>query len=170
MHPVTNWIWLLKDIAGPALVEGRADAVVTFSSVIPGQQVVVQPGNFSIRLPEGEYRVSGRSQSFSFLPGGRYYLDLRASQALDLEVSQETSSVGEVKIRVSVRGQGLHRFALRADNVAFAGGGLSKDVVLKPGVATVLEWRGRVVAKDESWVALVVPDGELKQSKEVRGN
>jgi len=48
--------------------------------------------------------VNGRSATFSFLPGGRYYIDLRASHALDLEVSQETSSVGEVKIRISVRG------------------------------------------------------------------
>jgi len=46
VHPVTNWVWLLKNIAGPSLVEGRADSVVTFTSVIPGQKIVVQPGRF----------------------------------------------------------------------------------------------------------------------------
>jgi hypothetical protein len=167
VHPVTNWVWLLKDIAGPALVEGRTDSMVIFTSVIPGQQVVVQPGSFSIRLPEGAYRVNGRSSSFSFLPGGRYYLDLRADHSLDLAVSQSSTSGGEVTVRVRAWGQRMHRFAIRADNLAVTG---AKEVVLKPGVATVMEWRGRVVARDEPWVALVVPDGELERRMEVRGN
>ncbi len=30
VHPVARWIWLMRDLAGPALVEGQADAPVEF--------------------------------------------------------------------------------------------------------------------------------------------
>ena len=164
VHPVTRWVWLLKDIAGPALVEGRADSILTFSEITTGQSFTAAPGTFSLRLPEGEYRVDG--QSLTFLPGGRYYLDLRRDHALAFEVSRQQSPGGAVTIRVTARGQGTHGFAIRTDNLA--GTTPVKDITLKPGIPATFEWKTHVTAKDEPWVALVVPDGNLARARELR--
>jgi hypothetical protein len=42
VHPVARWVSLLKDIAGPALVEGQSDDPVIFKD-ITGQEVAVTP-------------------------------------------------------------------------------------------------------------------------------
>jgi len=172
VHPVTRWVWLLKDLAGPAIVEGVTDSEVRLTPVVgPGgmagqgnEPTIIQPGHFSLRLPEGNYRT-GDGQVRSFLPGGKYFLDLRADKVVDMDVSQQRKG-DEVVIRVSVRGQGVHRLTVKADNLSGLGG--LKEVMLKPGVAAVVEWRGRVVAPAQSWVALVVPDGDVEQRKEIR--
>lgn len=164
VHPVTRWVWLLKDVAGPAVVEGVTDSVMRLMPVSGGVPVVIRPGHFSLRLPEGNYRI-GDGQVKTFLPGGKYFLDLRADRKLDMDVSQQRVR-DEVVIRVSLRGRGMHRLALRADNLT--GADVVKEVVLKPGVASVVEWRCKVAVVKESWIALVVPDGDLGQRMEIR--
>jgi hypothetical protein len=146
-------------------VEGRADSALTFSEITTGQSFTVIPGAFSLRLPEGEYHVNG--QSLAFLPGGRYYLDLRRDHALAFEVSRQQSPGGAITIRVTARGQGTHGFAIRTDNLT--GTAPFKNITLKPGIPATFEWKENIAAKDEPWVAVIVPDGHLQQRKEVRG-
>src|SRR5437879_1266672 len=82
VHPVGRWIWLMRDIAGPAIVEGRADSAVEFREAEFGQRIDVKPdlatGRFRARLPEGKYvvRAGGEEQKRVFLPGATYSLDL----------------------------------------------------------------------------------------------
>src|SRR5437762_11363097 len=37
VHPVARWIWLMGDLAGPALVEGEAESLVEFVKTGSGQ-------------------------------------------------------------------------------------------------------------------------------------
>ena len=120
-------------------------------------------------LPEGKYAVRclGEELTRTFLPGGSYNLDLRPGRALAWEISQVASGTGEVTIKVSVRGNGSHRFGIRADNLTLADS--QKELVLQPGFAASLEWRGRIRSPDTPWVAVVVPDDDLSLRKEVMG-
>ncbi len=173
VHPVARWVWLLKDIAGPALAEGQANGLVEFKDSITGQLITVSPdpstGHFKTMLPEGKYRVTanGQEQAQTFLPGSSYHLDLRAGNALSFEVSKSATAKGEVIIKVKAQGKGNHHFSIRTDNLTL--NGAVKELVLKPGTAGMFEWRGRVTSLDTPWVAVVVPDDDLSGKKEVRG-
>ena len=173
VHPVGGWIWAMRDLAGPALVEGEAGAAVEFQETSHGQRIEVKPdaasGRFRAMVPEGKYRVrcNGDEQMRTFLPGGTYNLDLRAGRSLDYEVSKETTGAGEVKIKVSARGQGSHRFALRVENLTL--NGVETELTLQAGSVGTAEWRARIGSEDTPWVAVVVPDDDLSQRKEVMG-
>jgi hypothetical protein len=160
-------------LAGPALVEGQAGSTVEFQDTAYGHRIEVTPGlangRFRAMLPEGKYRVrcKGEEQTRTFLPGGTYELDLRPGRGVDFEVSGSSSSIGEVTIKVSARGNGSHRFALRADNLTVSGA--ERELTLRPGVAGTLEWRARIASADTPWVAVLVPDDNLSFRKEVTG-
>jgi len=172
-HPVTNWIWLLKDIEGPAMVEGRADGAVTFKEVGANKVITVYPnkstGHFKTTVPEGRYTVisNGREQTQTFLPGGSYQIECRKGFLLSYQVSKEVSPTGEVTIKLTAQGRGVHHFTIRTDNLTMAA--ISKTVELKPGSPLSFEWKGRVTSTDEPWVAVIIPDNNLSERKETRG-
>jgi hypothetical protein len=105
VHPVARWIWLMRDLAGPALVEGHADSPVEFIATGSKRGAVIRTnsinGQFRVMLPEGKYtvRCAGEELARDFLPAGTYHLDLRSGRALDYEVSKSQSANGEVRIR-----------------------------------------------------------------------
>ena len=170
VHPVARWIWLMKNLAGPALVEGQASAPVEFTDAVFGQKTTVQPdaksGRFRAMLAQGNYRVgsNGAQLTRAFLPGASYHLDLRAEHALDLQLSREQNTSGEVILRAVVRGQGAHRLQVRANNLVIENG--TQQAALESDKAQSFTWRAKVVAADEPWVAVLVPDGDLSQRAE----
>jgi len=173
VHPVARWIWLMRDLAGPALIEGQASATVEFQETTYGQQLEVKPelpgGRFRAMLPEGKYtvRCNGEEQTRTFLPGATYNLDLRLERALDFQVSKDTSRAGEVTIKVSARGIGTHRFAIRAENLTLSE--TEKELTLRTGIAGAVEWRAGIASADSPWVVVVVPDQSLSMREEVMG-
>ena len=207
VHPVARWIWLMRDLAGPALVEGQADSTVEFipniqddrtlqrssadwqsavspignrqsagtyetlNSSGPGAVIQANPtnGQFRAMLPEGKYtvRCQGEEQTRVFLPAGTYHLDLRPGQALDFEISKLRSGDGVVRLRVSARGNGRHRFSVRTDNLALPDP--RKELNLKKGSIGTLEWSGRITALDSPWVAVVIGDDNPAVRKELVG-
>ncbi len=172
-HPVTNWIWLLKDIEGPAMVEGRAAGKVLFKVVNTKEVTTVFPnkstGRFKTALPEGRYTVisDGREQTQTFLPGAFYNVECRSGFLLSYQVSKVVSPTGEVIIKLTAQGSGIHHFNIRTDNLTTAT--TSKTVELKPGNPLSFEWKGHVNSPDEPWVAVIVPDNNLSQRTETRG-
>ncbi|MFT3701155.1 MAG: hypothetical protein QM802_02235 [Agriterribacter sp.] len=170
VHPVTRWLWLLKDVAGAAMVEGLADSTVTFTDA-SGGSIHVEPDagtrHFRKMLPEGTYTVAynGQVQTQTFLPSGSYHLDLTAYHAVAFEVNT-TKTKNEITITVKAKGEGNHHFTIRTDNLKLTGN--AKQLVLKPGVETVLQWKATIAANDEPWVAVVFPDNNLSQRKEIK--
>ncbi|MHA4808603.1 glycoside hydrolase family 9 protein [Flavitalea flava] len=172
VHPVARWVWLMKDLLGPALVEGQAAGTIVFKELTTGQETVVEPGRnnstFRVMIPEGKYivRCQGEEQSLNCLPGASYHLDLRPGR-MSFEVTAVTSAKGEVTIQLNAHGTGSHHFTIRADNLSFSGN--KRSLILQPGRDGKLEWRATIAAQDTPWVLVVIPDDDLTQRKEVRG-
>jgi hypothetical protein len=174
VHPVARWVWLMRDLSGPALVEGQADTAVVFKELTTGQVIVTEPNRvtrrFRILLPEGKYAVScnGEEQNQTFLPAATYNLDLRPSKAVSFEISALRSGKGEVIIKVSAHGSGSHHFSIRTDNLTLPNP--RKELILQPGQTGKLEWHVTISSPDTPWVAVVIPDDDLSQRKELTGS
>jgi hypothetical protein len=172
VHPVARWIWLMRDLAGPALVQGQADAPVEFLSIgsEPRAIVRVNPRNGQFRsfLAEGKYtvRCHGKERSETFLPTGTYRLDLRPGGALDFDISKLSSDAGNVRIRLTAQGDGVHRFSIRTENLRLADA--RKDLQLKPGRASYLEFLGTIASLNTPWLAVVIADENPTIRKELR--
>ena len=173
VYPVIRWIGLMRDLAGPALIEGQASASIEFKNLITGQEIFVHPKNntgvFKTTLPEGTYWINcqGEELTRTFLPGAVYSLDLRSEHFLDYKVTKMLSGEGEVTISVNATGNGSHYFNVRTDNLALASP--EKKLNLKAGSTGTIEWRCRIIRQDVPWVAVIVPDDNLSLRKEVRG-
>ena len=174
VHPVGRWIALMRELAGPALVEGQAAGPVVFQEKNWGRKLEVQPdpatGNFRAFVPEGRYTVRSRDceTERTFLSAGTYNLNLRPGQSWDFQVSSETTAAGDVTVKALARGRGVHRLHLRAANLIFSGA--EKEVLLQSDGTATLEWRGRVAEPRTPWIAVVVPDGDLSGRQEIMGS
>jgi hypothetical protein len=180
-HPTGRWIWLMRNLYGPSLVEGPAAATVICKEVVTGQEFTAEPdpvtGQFRIMLPEGKYSVRSAAApsavspaatspalTRTFLPGETYHLDLRPGKSIDVEVTSTTSK-GRVMIKVAVSGSGAHHLSIRTDNLALSGA--RKELTILPGHKTSIEWQATIVSKDEPWVAVVIPDDDFSQRREL---
>jgi hypothetical protein len=177
VQPVGQWIWLMDDISVPAIVHGLVDAKnrkpVEFHEQKTGQVTKTSSnpsnGGFSLHLPEGHYDVKQGSahRSLTVLPGGSYEVDLRSDHVLDFNVTSKALDNGEVEVRVMAEGAGKHKFALRCDNLTVKETG-KQEVDLTSGNAEIL-WRAQVTSAKTPWVAVVVPDDNLSERREVTG-
>ena len=91
----------------------------------------------------------------------------KSGRALDFEISGNMTDTGEAIIKLTARGSGTHRFAVRVDNLTLSDP--VKELTLEPDRPGVLEWRGRIGSKDTPWVVVVYPDDDLARRKEARG-
>jgi hypothetical protein len=175
--PVTRWLWLMRDLAGPAAVTGVAEAGdgrVELRDLRSGFRRTLQAdsasGRFAGSVPEGEYEVTAGEavRRITLLPGGTYYLDLQPGRNLDLRVTAETRAGGAVVIKAALRGSGVHTVSVRADNLTVTQPGQRLD--LKPGAARTVGWEGKMKDPGAPWFAVVIPDNDLTQRQEVSGD
>lgn len=177
-QPVGQWIWLMQDVMVPATVRGTADPKshepVEFREHQSGRVTTMTPaamgGEFNLHLPEGHYDVRQGSAhtSVTVLPGGNYNLDLRRDHVLDFRVTIHDLGHEEVVLRVTAEGTGHHTFTIRSDNLALQDLG-KQELDLTSGSVREAVWHMRVVSPATPWVALVIPDGNLIERREVTG-
>jgi hypothetical protein len=74
----------------------------------------------------------------------------------DFHLSAHPASNGALEIRVAGNNVDAHRFSIRSQNLILT------------GKAPV--WRGHLKNPDEPWVAVVIPDGDLTQARDVTGH
>jgi hypothetical protein len=175
VFPVARWFWLMRDLAGPALVEGQvkaAERVVEIRELKTNRVIRVNvdaSSKFRAMVPEGEYAIAaaGERRTLTLLPGGAYSLDLRPGRSLDFKLSQQIANDGTVSLSVIAEGSGSHKLSVRGGNVQFSEPERRIDV--RPGAPQTLVWKGRLDSINAPWVAVVYPDGDLAQRKEVTG-
>jgi hypothetical protein len=83
----------------------------------------------------------------------------------ELRVTSATAPDGTVTIRVTVRGDGTHDLALRAEGLDVREP--VRRVTLRPGRPATVEWTARAASPDVPWVAVVIPDGDAARRREV---
>jgi hypothetical protein len=162
----------MKDLEGPAIVKGRTDEPLEFKNLQSGQQTIVKAdsvGKFRIMLPEGKYLVKNNTmeQTCSFLPAGTYDMDLRSDNAFTFEVSGTSSANGEITVTAIVRGNGSHQLAMKTHNLTIREP--VKHVNLKSGERITLKWHCKIESEDEPWVAVLIPDKNIANHKELTG-
>jgi hypothetical protein len=80
-------------------------------------------------------------------------------------LAAETEADGKVAIRLSARGRGHHRFSLRVENLVVGDSSLELD--LDANQTKAATWDGTVANAKAPWVAVVIPDDNLAQRREV---
>ena len=113
VHPVSQWIGIVRDIKSPAVARGKTD------------------------------------------------------NSLRFEVSENSTSNGEVTITVRVQGSGSHKLSIRTSNLKIKDP--AKPVNLKPGKSTTLVWHAKTESVDELWIAVIIADNDLASHKELFG-
>jgi Glycosyl hydrolase family 9/Cellulase N-terminal ig-like domain len=174
-QPAGEWIWLMRDLNGSAVVLGttdKDDRPVVFHDLHTGLTRTIIPvdGAFRLLLPQGNYAVQqgAAHTTLTALSGGTYKVDLRHDKALDFNVTTATDRSDGLVLRVSAHGVGQHSFSIRADNLEFAETD-SKTINLvqdKPGEVV---WHAHITSRDTPWVAVVIPDDAIDRRKEITG-
>jgi hypothetical protein len=176
VHPAARWLWLMQDLAGPALVEGRigpgTTSEVEFVESSSGQVLPVDAahGTFRAFVPNGRYTVRSGSEraSLTALAGGTYHIDLRPGHSLDFKMKVETAGSGKFAIRLTASGDGRHTFALRAYN--FDIDRPQRELKLKSGKTGALVWKAKMRSADQPWVVVAIPDGDISGRKDLAGS
>ncbi len=178
VHPAGRWFWLMEDLAGPALVQGRvspgAARKVEFAESGTGRVLSVDTdptrGFFRAFVPGGIYTVrsAGEHLSLTALPGGTYQVDLRAGHALDFSITAEKAAEGAVGIRVTASAKGSHTWAIRTENLEIAQS--QGELTLSPGNPGTFVWKAKVLSSGRPWVVVVIPDGDVSQRRELVGS
>ncbi len=177
-QPVGEWIWLMGDLSGPAVVRGVVDtkssAPVRFvnreTGTVTDATINSTNGTFRAAIPQGQYTVETGSvrTSLTALSAGSYQLDLRRDKAVDFSVSSKELASNEVLLQVAAQGTGAHTFTVRVNNLALMEPN-TKPVDLSERSKSEITWHARVIDQASPWVAIVLPDGQLNQHQEMTG-
>jgi hypothetical protein len=166
MHSALRWIWIAADAYGPALVDAylpyaKGEKLI-FTNTLSGQAYVFEPeyrtGKVSCSVPAGHYEISyrGITVNKTFIAAKRYEMDALISYNTEYEVKD-----GMVSISVSIRGEGEVMLSVRSSNIELDAGERSGKA------GETLVFTGRVINRNQPWVALFVPDGNLRDAAEV---
>lgn len=177
-QPAGEWIWLMRDLSGPAVLHGMVDPGSTGNVTLLNEDThatlavpIAANGSFVAAVPQGRYRLRyGQSRtSVTALAGGIESVDLRREHAVTFSASAESGAEsGAVILQATAEGAGRHAFSVRTDNLE-----LSDPKVVSVDLGSqghrVITWHARIVDKSTPWVAVVLRDGSLDGHAELSG-
>jgi hypothetical protein len=176
-QPAGEWVWLMSDLSGPAIVRGVVDPgsadTVELLNAETHTEVrarIAVDGTFRTNVPQGRYRIThgARHTSLTALAGGAYSVDLRREHAVGFTTSSAAAGSGVIALRAMVDGAGKHLFSVRADNLDISDP-IAVAVDLGMPGRRVITWHARVVNPSTPWVAVVLKDGKLSGHGELTG-
>ncbi len=177
VFPVARWIWLMRDLAGPASVSGfvtdGSRDPVEFRETATGDVLRFDPATatstFRAVVPEGRYEVKHgeAKRTLTILPGGAYSVDLRPGRQVDFTLSSRTAAGGAVTLTAVVEGSGRHTLTARTDNLVIEQP--RRQLELKPGAPQKIVWQGKMAETGAPWFAVIVPDGDINQRQDATG-
>ncbi|MBS1825560.1 MAG: glycoside hydrolase family 9 protein [Acidobacteria bacterium] len=169
VFPVARWFWLMRDLAGGAIVEGltqAGDRQIEFRDTRTNRvtRVPAQGGHFRASVSQGEYIITAGNQhrTMTLLPGGLYSADLR-STGIDFTLSPSTAG-DTVSLSVTATGAGQHKFTVRSMNLELP---QPERTVQLTGTQTLV-WKAKITSPRAPWLAVIYPDDDLSQRKEAR--
>jgi hypothetical protein len=177
-QPVGEWIWLMRDLSGPAVVEGVVDPGISepvqFVDRKTGKSTSATldstKGTFRAAIPQGQYTVQAGAahSSLTALSAGNYQLDLRLDKAVAFTVESREAKSNEILLQVSAEGAGVHTFTAKVDNLEIIGPS-TVQVDLGQHTTRQISWQARVIDTTSPWVAVLLPDGSISQHQELTG-
>lgn len=177
-QPVGEWIWLMHDLSGPAVVEGVADtANRTPVRLIDENTGRVRTaawkgtaGHFRAVVPQGRYTIRQGAEHTSLLAlsAGSYRVDLRKGKAVYLTARVQTVGARDVVVQLEAEGSGPHRFTLRADNLDLREPA-EQEVRIEQGRKAAVTWHAHIADVHTPWVGVVVEEGDMEQRTELTG-
>ncbi len=177
-QPVGEWIWLMNDLSGPAVVEGEADATnhapVQLIDEKTGRVLAAEwegnPGHFRAVVPQGHYAVrqGGEHTSLAVLSAGTYQVNMRKGSAVETTVHVQNEGPQEVIVQLEAQGSGPHRFTLRTSNLQLSEPA-EQETRLEQGHKQVITWHVRIADVRTPWVGVVVQDGDVEKHIELTG-
>jgi hypothetical protein len=177
-QPVGEWIWLMQDLHGEAVVEGDTDASsrepIEFRDQRTGRMTKVSAdpasGKFRAQLPQGAYSVGQGTAhtALTALSGGVYQVELRASRAFDFKVSVEAAHGNELTLRIHAEGAGTHKFEVKTQNLKLREES-NQTIELSPRHDAELVSHADILSSGTPWVIVVIPDGSLSAHREFTG-
>jgi len=177
-QPAGEWIWLMNDLSGPAVVEGVVDAgtnePVQFIEQKTGKITIATPdpakGSFRAVIPQGRYTVQAGTvhTSLTVLSAGTYQLDIRKDKAVDFNVESKEVNSKEILLQLTAEGAGAHTFTAKTDNLDLTGPDTVKVDLGHHGPHEII-WHARVIDPASPWVAVVLQDGSISQHRELTG-
>lgn len=158
----------LAHIGMPARLQGSAASNVELQAMATGQRVKIARGRFDLQLAAGEYvaRYSGVEERIVLADGTRHRRSFNAAQRIDINWSAQPMD-NTVELTVQLRGAGKHALELRLYNATAAS--TPKEVNLHSGSTETLTWQLHVTDSSMPWVAVLIPDGNHEQRKELFG-
>lgn len=175
-QPVGEWIWLMQDLSGPAVIDGVTDAgtarsvkLIDQSNQKTTEAPVAADGTFHAVVPQGRYLVENRAAHITAtaLAGSVQHVDLRHASAAYFTASESGTS-GQLVFRASIEGAGNHTLAIRVDNLALSDPA-SIPVQLGTHSKHEIIWHARILDSSTPWVAVVLKDDSLSGHKELSG-
>lgn len=176
-QPAGEWIWLMRDLSGPAILSGVVDRGSTGTVTLLNTGTrgslgvpIAADGSFRATIPQGRYLATygDANSSFVALSGGADSIDLRRGHAVSFSASSESAGPDSVILRASVEGAGRHTFAVRAENLDFSDPE-AVSVDLGDRGSRIIAWHARILDKSTPWVAVVLRDGALDGHAELSG-
>ncbi|MGC2638979.1 MAG: glycoside hydrolase family 9 protein [Acidobacteriaceae bacterium] len=176
-QPAGEWIWLMRDVSGPAVVRGTADGGSAGTVEFLNEETravtaapIAADGTFHALVPQGRYQITrgAARTSLTALAGGVYAIDLRGDHAASLAASWASGDSGEIVLRATVEGAGEHAISVRADNLEVTEP-TSEPVHLGSKGSQVVTWHARIVDPSTPWVAVVLKDGAMSDHVELSG-
>jgi Glycosyl hydrolase family 9/Cellulase N-terminal ig-like domain len=177
-QPAGEWIWLMRDLNGSALVRGMGDTTsrepVEFrdqrTGLVKTATIDLHDGTFRVLLPQGNYvaRKGAAQMNLTVLSGNTYDIDLRREKVVDYAAKAETEASGDVVLRVSASGVGRHSFSIRADNLKLDEAP-EQTIELAPGKTAEAVWHAHIISPETPWVAVVIADNVLSNRRELTG-
>jgi len=176
-QPAGEWIWLMRDLSGPAVLHGVVDPGSTGAVTLVNEDThatmtaPIANGTFRANLPQGRYGISynGAHISLTALAGGNYTVDLRRNHAITFAAtSAPGSEPGSIVLTATVDGAGRHTFSLRADNLTISDPPTA-SVDLGSHSTRRLTWHARITDRSTPWVAVVLHDGSLEGHADLTG-
>ncbi len=84
-----------------------------------------------------------------------------------IDITEKTSSKGDVTITATIKGSGIHNFKVLSNNLSIKNP--ETEIKLVSGKQVVLKWRGRTIHSDEPWTAVIVADNDIGNRTEASG-
>ena len=176
-EPAAEWIWLMNDISGPAVIDGVVDpgsqgAVSLINE--SNDQVFTAPiapdATFRAAVPQGHYRAvyGTAATTVTALAAGSGTVDLRRALAVTYTATSNMNGADGVVVHVRVEGAGRHVFSVRLFNLDSSGPSEATVNLSTHGKQEIV-WHLHMKDASTPWVAIVLKDGSVTGHAELSG-